>query len=141
MPHFFDGVDVLEYTPHSKSKSVSGMFSNSRYYVFDPKSNNLSSIPDNSFNVALSIDYLQYTPDYLNHLSLLHRVSSKFVLFSCAAAGRKVNRNVSYYKNLVMSDFYNQIDLDSMFDTYKFDVDYLSSDLYFWGVKKFTSEV
>lgn len=141
MPHFFNNVDVVEYVPHEKSKTIKHMFSNSRYYVFDPNSTDLSDVEDNAFNVAMSIDYLQYTPDYLDHLKKLHRVSSKFVLISCAAAGRHVSTPPPYYKNLVMSDFYNQIDLDSMFETYKFDVDYDRSDLYLWGVKKISGEV
>lgn len=135
MPHFFDGVSVLEYVPHNKSKTIINLFDNSKYYVVDPKVSDLSNIEDNYFNVAMSIGYMQYTPNYLDHLQRLHRVSSKFVLFSCAAAGKKVNNPPEYYKNLVMSDFYNHIDLDCMFDRYNFDVDYSNSDLYFWGVK------
>lgn len=141
MPHFFDGVDVIEYVPHSKSKTIKHMFSNSRYYVFDPNKTELSEIKDNSFNVGISINYLQYVSNYLDHLKILHRISSKFVLLSCAAAGKKIDNPPKYYKNLVMSDFYNQMQLDSMFETYRFHIDYDRSDLYFWGVKKISGEV
>lgn len=136
MPHFFSGVDVLEYSPHDVSKKVLSLFEDSRYYVLDPGRNDLNNIKDSSFNVVMSIDYFQHTPDYLEHLRRMHRVSSKFVIFCCAAAGKEPKHRGSYYKNLVMSDFYNQLDLDSMFDSYKFDVNYSISELYFWGVKR-----
>jgi hypothetical protein len=141
MPHFFNGVSVLEYTPHDKSKSINYLFSDSINIVIDPRNNDLSSVPDNEFNVCMSVDYFQHSPDYLGHLKSMHRVSSKFVMFSCAAAGRSIKNAPEYYKNLVMSDFYNHIDLESMFETYKFDVNYDRSDLYFWGVKRLDSEV
>lgn len=136
MPHFFQGVDVLEYSPHDKSKRVLSLFEDSRYYVLDPRRNDLSGIEDNSFKIVMSIDYFQHTPDYLEHLNRMHRVSSKFVIFCCAAVGTKPESHDGYYKNLVMSNFYNQAPLDQMFDTYKFDTDYSASELYFWGVKK-----
>lgn len=136
MPHFFTGVDVLEYVPHTRSKSINYLFDNCRNFVINPETNYLSNVEDDSFRVVMSIDYFQHTPEYLEQLKEMHRVSSKFVMFSCAAAGRRPNTSSNYYKNLVMSDFYNKIDLDSMFETYKFDVDYDRSDLYFWGVKK-----
>ena len=141
MPHFFQGVDVLEYSPHDTSKRLMSLFKDSRYYVLDPRHNDLSSVKDSNFNVVISIDYLQHTPNYLDILTRMHRVSSKFVIFSCAAAGNKVDNLSEYYKNLVMSDFYNHIDLDLMFETYRFDVDYEKSELYFWGVKKAKSKV
>jgi ubiquinone/menaquinone biosynthesis C-methylase UbiE len=136
MPHFFTGADVLEYVPHTRSKSINYLFDNCRNFVINPKTNYLSNVEDDSFRVVMSIDYFQYTPEYLKQLKEMHRVSSKFVMFSCAAAGRHIEDPPPYYKNLVMSDFYNKIDLDSMFETYRFDVDYDRSDLYFWGVKK-----
>jgi ubiquinone/menaquinone biosynthesis C-methylase UbiE len=141
MPHFFQGVDVLEYSPHDTSKRFMSLFKDSRYHVLDPRHNDLSGIKDSNFNVVISVDYLQYTPNYLDILTRMHRVSSKFVMFSCAAAGKRVDNPPVYYKNLVMSDFYNQLDLDSMFETYKFYVDYENSELCFWGVNKLKSEV
>jgi hypothetical protein len=136
MPHFFSEVDVLEYVPHARSKSINYLFENSRNFVVNPESNYMSSIENNSFTVVMSVNYFQYTPNYLEQLKEMHRVSSKFVMFSCAAAGRHIKNPPTYYKNLVMSDFYNHLDLDAMFETYKFDVDYERSDLYFWAIKR-----
>lgn len=136
MPHFFNNVDVLEYVPHNKGKSIQHLFINSRYFVIDPTKNNLSKIEDNSFNVSMSIDYFQYSQNFLFEFEQLHRVSSKFVMFSCAAAGRTPDLTKGHYKNLTMSDFYNNIDIESMFDSYSFDTDHQYSDLYFWGVKR-----
>lgn len=136
MPHFFNEVDVLEFTPHDKSKSIKHLFSNSRYVVLDPFRTDLSEIKNDAFNVVVSINCFQNDKDYLNKLKSMHRVSSKFVMFSCSTAGTMPLNSEQYYKNLTESDFYNLIDLDSMFETYKFNIDYSESKLYFWAVKR-----
>jgi hypothetical protein len=136
MPHFFNGVDVLEYTPHDKSKSIKHLFSDSRYIVIDPKNTGLSKVDDNSFKVVVSVDYFQDTSDYLSKLEDMHRVSSKFVIFSCRAAGNSQVSEDGYYKNLTRSDFYNWLDLDDLFETHTFEIDYNNSMMYFWGVKR-----
>jgi hypothetical protein len=136
MPHFFNKVDVLEYTPHSKSKSVKHLFLNSRYVVIDPFNTDLSEVRDDAFNVVISINCFQHQKDYLDKLKFMHRVSSKFVMFSCPTAGTMPSKSEIYYRNLTESDFYNSIDLDLMFETYKFEINYKKSELYFWGVKK-----
>jgi ubiquinone/menaquinone biosynthesis C-methylase UbiE len=137
MPHFFNEVSVLEYVPHNKSKSIKNLFLDCKYIVIDPTSTNLSDIDDNCFNVVFSINHFQDTPNYLLQIKEMHRVSSKFVMFSCRAPGSKQNSKDKYYKNLNESDFYNWLDLDSMFETYVFEIDYPTSMMYFWGVKKF----
>lgn len=134
MPHFFNNVDVVEYVPHHLSKSIFNWFESSNYFVVDPNRTNLDNFNDNRFNVAMSLNYFQHTPDYVSQVIELHRVSSKFVLFSCAAAGHKPKRGNRYYKNLVEADF--EIDFYSMFDYHRFHVDHNESQLYFWGVKK-----
>jgi hypothetical protein len=136
MPHFFNGVDVLEYTPHDKSKSIKHLFLDSRYVVLDPFRTDLSEIKDDAFNVVVSINCFQHQDDYLDKLQFMHRVSSKFVMFSCPTAGTMPLKSETYYRNLTESDFYNSTDLGSMFETYKFDINYKESELYFWGVKK-----
>jgi hypothetical protein len=132
MPHFFSGVDVLEYGSHDKCKTIRYLFSDSKYVVLDPNRIDSQSIDDNSFNVTMSINRFQDSTDYLNELRVIHRLSSKFVMFSCNTAGN----DGPCIRNLTQSDFYNYIDLDSMFETYKFEVDYPQAVLYFWGVKK-----
>jgi hypothetical protein len=134
MPHFFNEVDVLEYAPHNKCKTIKHLFSDSRYIVLDPDHNDGQNVADNSFNVAMSLNRFQDSPNYLQEFQVIHRLSSKFVIFSCHTAG---NKNPCI-KNLTQSDFYNYIDLDSMFETYKFEVDYPQAILYFWGIKRGT---
>lgn len=140
MPHFFNGVNVLEYTPHDKSKSIKHLFSDSRYVVLDPNTTDLSNVRDNAFNVVVSINNFQNASDYLNQLKNMHRVSSKLIIFSCSTSGNPGNRRANYYKNLTHSDFYNYMDLESMFETYRFEVDHQSSVMYFWAVKKIFQE-
>lgn len=134
MPHFFDGVSVLEYTSHDRSKSIRNLFTNSRYVVVDPNSSDLDSIGDRSFTVTISVNNFQHTPDYIRQLERMHRVSSKFVMFSCAAAGH-IPKGKGYYKNLTEADFYFGTDIESMFETHRFYADYNESMLYFWGVR------
>jgi hypothetical protein len=132
MPHFFSEVDVLEYVPYDKCKTIKYLFSDSKYVVLNPDKVDASDITDNSFNVAMSLNRFHESPNYLDELKVIHRLSSKFVMFSCNTAGNYG----PCIRNLTQSDFYNYVDLDSMFETYKFEVDYPQAILYFWGVKK-----
>lgn len=133
MPHFFDNVSVLEYVPHDKCKKIEHLFSDSYYVVLNPKTNDLSEVQQDSFRVAMSVDYFHLTRNYLEEFVAMHRVASKFVMFSCSASGKPIKNNSQL--NLTEADFYCSLDLDSMFETHSFYVDYLNSDLYFWGVK------
>ena len=132
MPHFFDGVTVLEYVPPSQCKKIYGLFNNCRYTVLNPDTNGLSAVPDNSFLVAISIDRFHNTENYLEEFGRVYRVASRFVMFSAAAAGRKPTGQLS---NLTEADFYLNFDIDSMFITHMFYVDHEDSTLYFWGIK------
>ena len=133
MPHFFDSVSVLEYVPHSRCKSILYLFENSHYVVVDALRHDLSDVPSDSYTVAMSIDFLHRAPNYLEIFTELHRVSSKFVMLSCATAGMPP-KAAGYWKNITQSDF--SVNLDEMFDTHRFHVDYDQHQLYFWGVKR-----
>ena len=41
-----------------------------------------------------------------------------------------------YYKNITEKDIREAIDIDEIFEKYKFEVEENHCDLYFWGVKK-----
>jgi hypothetical protein len=134
MPHFFSGVSVLEYVPHSKCKSVEYLFDdNCNYIVLNPETNDLSGVQMESFKVAMSVNRFQYIDNYIEEFTRLHRIASKFVMFSCAGAGAPPRGQLM---NLTESDFTTALDLDSMFETYVFFIDYNDCTLYFWGVKK-----
>ena len=79
----------------------------------------------------------------------MHRMASKFVIFTCASTGRPEHGTTrttpqnspftlkwDYYYNLTKEDFMEALDLDDMFKTYEFSYNPSSCDLYFWGVKK-----
>jgi hypothetical protein len=133
MPHFFVGVNVLEYGPHNRSKKIKGLYEDSRYAVIDPRSSDLEEIKDGSFKVVISVNNFNFTNNYLDQLKSMHRVSSKFVMFSCLAAGYG---DVGQEANLTEGDFYGHLDMDSMFESLRFHADYSDHMLYFWGVKR-----
>lgn len=133
MPHFFDGVEVLEYTSHNRSKSIRHLFDSSYYFVVDPSRLNLDNFDDNRFDVAMSINDFQYTENFIDRFKEMHRVSSKMVMFLCSTVGQKP-RSTGYHRNLTESDF--DINLEIMFDTHRFHIDYDAHQLYFWGIKR-----
>jgi len=135
MPHFFIGVDVLEYVPHSRCKAIAHLFEDSRYVVVDALHHDLSDVPDGLCTVTMSVDFFHRAPNYLEMFEEMHRVSSKLVMFSCAAAGTKPNA-AGYWKNLTEADFSTVLNLDEMFDSYEFQVNLEETQLSFWGVKR-----
>lgn len=134
MPHFFIGTSVLECSLHQKSKSSMALFENSEYLVIDPSRKDLRGVGDNTFMTVLSVGTLNTMTNYIDIFRQMHRISSKFVLFSCSAPGNTKSMSKGY-KNLTEADFVFNIDFDSMFETFKFDVNYHTSTLFFWGVK------
>lgn len=135
IPHFFKDISVLEYVPHDRCKSIGYLFDTSRYIVLNPETNDLSNVQMDSFRVAMSVDRFHLTPNYIKELEAMHKVASKFVMFSCAAAGTRPTHD-GYWKNLTEADFYGSLNIDKMFETHKFFADYETHSLYFWGVKK-----
>ena len=109
--------------------------------------------PDNIFDVTCSLECFEHNPfwkeTFLNMVRMTR--SGGLVFFTCATEGRpehgttRTTPNDSpltigigwdYYKNLKEVDFTSTIDLNNLFESYEFQVNTASCDLYFSGVKK-----
>lgn len=109
--------------------------------------------PDNIFDVTCSLECFEHNPfwkeTFLNMVRMTR--SGGLVFFTCATEGRpehgttRTTPNDSpltigigwdYYKNLKEVDFTSTIDLNILFESYEFQVNKSSCDLYFSGVKK-----
>lgn len=104
--------------------------------------------PDNWFDVAVSAECFEHNPQWLETFTNMHRMASKFVIFTCATEGRPEHGTTrttpedspftltwNYYQNLTEQDFRDALDFDSLFQQYEFTTNEHSHDLYFWGIK------
>jgi lipopolysaccharide biosynthesis protein len=113
------------------------------------------NLPEESIDFIVSTECFEHDQYYkktlLNIIRML-KPGGMFV-FTCATTGRpehgtnRVNPEDApfildlgdwgdYYKNLEESDIREVIDVESIFDTFKFSTNEKSHDLYFWGIKK-----
>lgn len=108
--------------------------------------------PDESYDVVCSAECFEHNPYWIETFKNMVRLCKKngFIFFTCATDGRPehgtsrttpsdcpftVENGWDYYRNLNEVDFRNEIDFDSYFKSYGFEVDHNSHDLYFWGIK------
>lgn len=106
--------------------------------------------PDESYDVVCSAECFEHNPYWIETFKNMIRLCKKngFIFFTCATDGRPEHGTTrttpldspltldwDYYKNLNEIDFRNEIDFDSYFKLYGFEVDNQSHDLYFWGIK------
>ena len=158
MPQYFTHVKVIEIGSLDINGSVRDFYNTTTYVGVDleegkgvdlvAEGQNLD-FSDNSFDVAVSAECFEHNPYWLETFVNMHRMASEFVIFTCASDGRPEHGTTrttpdnspftlkwDYYKNLNASDFYNSLDLNSMFDEHEFSYNANSCDLYFWGTKK-----
>ena len=113
------------------------------------------NMPDNSYDLIVSTECLEHDMHYSQTLKNCARLLKKDGLFlmTCATTGRREHgtRRTSpqdapllsqhdewqdYYKNLTEEDIRESINIDLIFSEYQFEVNSISCDLYFYGVKK-----
>jgi hypothetical protein len=158
MPQYFTHVKVIEIGSLDINGSVRDFYDTTTYIGVDleegkgvdlvAEGQNLD-FPNNSFDVAVSAECFEHNPYWLETFINMHRIASEFVIFTCASDGRPEHGTTrttpdnspftlkwDYYKNLNASDFYNSLDLYSMFSEHEFSYNANSCDLYFWGIKK-----
>jgi SAM-dependent methyltransferase len=156
-PQYFTGVSVLEIGSLNINGTVRDFYNTDRYLGVDvsdgpgvdmvAQGQNLA-FPDNSFDVAVSAECFEHNPHWLETFVNMHRIATKFVIFTCATDGRPEHGTTrttpedspftldwDYYRNLTELDFTSNLDLDSMFNQHEFTVNHDSHDLYFWGIK------
>lgn len=156
-PQYFKDVYVLEVGSLNINGTVRDFFDAAHYLgvdVAEGQGVDLVSagqdlkFPDNWFDVAVSAECFEHNPQWLETFINMHRMASKFVIFTCASEGRPehgTSRTTpedspftlewDYYRNLTEQDFRNSLNFDSMFQRYEFSVNEHSHDLYFWGIK------
>ena len=108
---------------------------------------------DNSFDVAVSAECFEHNPYWAETFSNMHRMSSKYVFFTCATDGRAEHGTTrtdigsspftiewDYYRNLNENDFQQEFNLDEMFESYFFETNDVSHDVYFCGLKRYNDK-
>jgi SAM-dependent methyltransferase len=159
-PEFFSGVSVFEIGSADINGSVRGYFQSTDYVGVDlipgPGVDVVGQGEDvrldRAFDIAVSTECLEHNPKYFETFENMvrHVRPGGMVLFTCATTGRPehgtersdpgdspgtVARGWNYYKNVKAEDL-SAFPFDSVFESHRFYVNRISSDLYFVGLKK-----
>lgn len=111
--------------------------------------------PDSSYELIISAECFEHDMHYDKTIKNIVRLlgSGGMFIFTCATEGREEHGTRrskpqdapflnnydtwgDYYKNLTEQDIRNVIDVDGIFEKYQFEVNEISHDLYFFGIKK-----
>jgi len=111
--------------------------------------------PDSEYDIIISTECFEHDMFYQKSIINCIRIlkSGGMFLFTCATTGRSEhgtrrtspqdapllmsdNNWSDYYKNLTEEDIENFLDLQNIFSVYEFEINNLSCDLYFYGIKK-----
>ena len=154
----FFGVSVIEIGSLNINGTVRDFFQTSDYLGVDvgpgpgvdlvAEGQNLD-FPDGHFDVAISAECFEHNPEWAATFANMHRVSSRYVVFTCASDGRPehgtrrsspdsspLTLEWDYYRNLNEQDFRDAFDIESMFVEHEFRYNPTSHDLYFYGIKR-----
>jgi hypothetical protein len=156
-PEYFKGTSVIEIGSLNINGTVRDFYENCKYLgvdVGEGKDVDLVcpgeklDFADNTFSVSVSAECFEHNPFWLETFKNMHRMASKFVIFTCASDGRPehgtkrttpddspLTLDWSYYRNLNERDFTSNLDLSKMFKEWTFIYNKHSHDLYFWGIK------
>ena len=111
--------------------------------------------PDSSYDTIISTECFEHDQYYELSISNLYRMLKPggFFIFTCATTGREehgtrrshpsaapllINLDSwgDYYKNLTEEHIRDFQNLDELYSKYSFEVNDISHDLYFYGIKK-----
>lgn len=120
--------------------------------------------PSNTFDTIISCECFEHNPYYKETMVNAYRMLKPggLMLLTMATTGRpehgtarleelsklkfpnwktmpnvkKENWDNDYYKNLTQSDIMDIMDIETLFSSYKFEINKPHCDLYFWGIKK-----
>jgi len=161
-PSGWNGEKILEIGSHDVNGTVRNLFVGSSYLGADLSqgvnvdvvaSGHELKFEDGYFDVTLSCECFEHNPFWMETFKNMIRMtkSSGLIIMTCATKGRLehgTSRTTptaspgtnsigwNYYRNLSQSDFENCVNLSEIFDNYHFFTNRITSDLYFFGVKK-----
>jgi SAM-dependent methyltransferase len=162
-PESFKDCKVLEVGSCNVNGSIRYLFENCVYVGLDVGEGPCVDIvcsgheydaPDNSFDTVISSECFEHNPHWVETFKNMHRICrvDGRIILTCATTGRPEHGTHAsnpqdsqltigvgwgnYYKNLTAMDFYENIDMNSLFSSHEFFVNTDSHDLYFYGVKK-----
>lgn len=109
-------------------------------------------MPDKTYDVIVSTECFEHDIYYIDTIKNAVRMlkNGGLFLFTCATTGRPEHGThkttpsdapllsgewSNYYKNLTEEDVYEAIDVDQIFSDYDFEINMISCDLYFYGIK------
>jgi SAM-dependent methyltransferase len=160
-PVFFSNKKILEIGSLNINGTLRDFFTNCNYLGIDVGDGPGVDVicegqsydaPDETYDVVCSAECFEHNPYWLETFKNMIRLCKKngFVFFTCATDGRPehgtsrttpqcspltVGNGWEYYRNLNELDFTTEINFDSYFKSYGFEVNTQSHDLYFWGIK------
>lgn len=164
LPGYFNNKTVLDIGSLDINGSNRFLFDDCSYYGIDigegPNVDFVSKAhefnpPDETYDTIISTECFEHDMYYDLSLKNIIRMLKRdgLFLFTCATDGRAEHGTTrtspadapllasyegwsDYYKNLTEQDIRNVLDIDSLFKEYDFEVNQMSHDLYFWGIKK-----
>ena len=158
-PDHFRDVSVVEMGSLNINGTVRVLFENPKNYVGIDLGEGTDvdivcrgeeyDAPNESFDVAISAECFEHTPQWAETFENMHRLTRKggLVTFTCASEGRQEHgtsrTQVSDSPFTALTDYYrnlNEEDFRPLVDKLGFDAVYFeyydgTRDLYFWGIK------
>lgn len=157
-PDAFTGVDVLEVGSLNINGTVRDFFDAKKYVGVDVGEGPGVDVvaqgqdldyEDGLFDVAVSAECFEHNPYWAETFSNMHRMASRYVFFTCATDGRAehgtsrtdpgsspLTMEWDYYQNLNEQHFQEAFDLTAMFESFFFETNDVSHDIYFCGIKR-----
>jgi hypothetical protein len=108
----------------------------------------LVELPDSWADISISTECFEHCNTWIEVFTNMIRITKQggLVIVTCAGIGRATHGTIdsdeesspfttSYYRNLSADDFMSRISVDTYFDLHGFEVNSVSCDLYFWGIR------
>lgn len=160
-PNHFRNKKILEVGSLNINGTVRTFFENCDYIGLDVASGKDVDIvcqgqdydaEDNTFDVVISCECFEHNPEWIATFQNMYRMCKPggLIIMTCATTGRKEHGTTrsdigsspltvaigwEYYKNLEAKDFFENFNIEKMFNQFQFLVESSNFDLYFYGTK------